>query len=648
MLANRHEGRLENALVSLLASAILLTSASVRAANPAKRACFATCRQILSSCKAEATSERDAARAACPEDPAQQRACRAAAKSAFKTAKKACKSARKECKGCCKRTGAVCTVPRPSDLPSPFETGIGSTSVSLDAAGCLPGGDNVILSTDRAVVLELDDDTCFTTFDGDPVTGAVTLRVDDAGGILAQGSPGFLQGVIRLVVDASVVAGRFVALDRSMKVRVELDDGTLPGIWEAVAWVDGDTYAAGPATGGTRPEVRVTVVPIEGATVEEFEYWGGGPVGIRYVRPPAPAAISPLGGAANTVVLDLLQAGLAVDFPTSFPFLCTWRAVGPQTAEILAAQLVPGDLPHGQTTVHRNYQATVRVDGAPRFEIASPFLNRLTPSGFVCDGQGGGQPFNEALDQADGGSPEEADLQGPYDGRIVLLFGGREPANLATVIDTLPTAFPSPSRAVIRTFSQFSTGFSLIADVFDHPESVRLIATVFPSEWRYEFDDRHAVVNTTPLFFDFVTGLQGWAPTDAGGPFDSAVHLERDTGVVKLDGTDSPDDTEPNSWISRTVTIPAAATTLQLDVSAHDRAGANALYRVRLTDGGGAPHTLIDWTEKSGIEGDLTFSTVTTDITAFAGQSVTLFLEQDGNAPGEHEQIYYDNVWIRP
>jgi hypothetical protein len=200
---------------------------------------------------------------------------------------------------------------------------------------------------------------------------------------------------------------------------------------------------------------------------------------------------------------------------------------------------------------------------------------------------------------------------------------------------------------VIRTFGQFGTGFRLIADVFDHPESVRRIATVFPSEWRYEFDDRHAVVITTPLFFDFVTGFQGWQPADAGGSFDSAVHLERDTGVVKLDGTDSPDDVQPNAWIFRTVTIPAAATTLQLDVSAHDRDGANALYRVRLTDGGGASHTLIDWTEKSGIEGDLTFSTVTTGIGAFAGQTVTLFLEQDGNAPGAHEQIYYDNVWIR-
>jgi hypothetical protein len=79
-----------------------------------------------------------------------------------------------------------------------------------------------------------------------------------------------------------------------------------------------------------------------------------------------------------------------------------------------------------------------------------------------------------------------------------------------------------------NTYRQTTTTFRLIADVFEHPESVRRIADALPGDYRYEFDDRYAIVNTTPL----------------------------------------------------------------------------------------------------------------------AGQTVTLFLEQDGNAPGAHEQIYYDNVWI--
>jgi hypothetical protein len=630
--------------------ALLLVAPSARAADPARRLCFATCKQTLVACKADATSVRDVAKAACPQDRVPRRECLTAAKVAFKAARKDCKAARKACKGCCRQTGAVCTTTRPDDLPPPFETGTGSANISLDGEGCLPGGDNVFVTTDRGIVLELDDDTCFATWDGERITGAVTLRIDDAEGILAQGSPGFLLGVIRLVFDGPAVAGRFVVLDRTMKVRVELDDGTLPGDWEAVAWVDGDTYAAGPATQGTRPEVRLTLVPIRRDGPEEFEYWGSGPTGIRYVRPPAAsasaAAVSPLAG-PNAITLDLLQAGLSPDFPTTFPFLCTWDLIAPQTAEVLAVELVSGDLPHGQSSTTGDYTATVQAAGAPTFEITSPYFNRIIPTGFVCDAAGGGQPFNDQLDLGQGGSPEEAHLPGPYDGRLILLFGGRDPATLLDVVQMLPTAFPPPKRAVIRTFSEFSTGFSLLADIFDHPESVRRIASVFPSDWRYEFDDRFAVVNTTPLFFDFVAGFQGWAPANAGGSLDSAVHLDRDTGVIKLDGVDDPDNVEPNAWISRSVTLPAGATTLQLDVSAHDRDGANALYRVRLTDGGGGSHTLIDWTAKSGIEGDLTFSTVTAPIGAFAGQTVTLFLEQDGNAPGAHEQIYYDNVWIR-
>jgi hypothetical protein len=133
--------------------------------------------------------------------------------------------------------------------------------------------------------------------------------------------------------------------------------------------------------------------------------------------------------------------------------------------------------------------------------------------------------------------------------------------------------------------------------------------------------------------------------TSNGSDWGTVVHLDRSNGVMKLDGVDGGDNQEPNAWIERSVTIPASATMLDLDVSAHDRDGANALYRVRLVDGSGS-HTLIDWTEKSGIEGSLTFSTVHASVSAWAGQTVTLFLEQDANAPGAHEQIYYDNVWI--
>src|SRR5688572_282822 len=150
------------------------------------------------------------------------------------------------------------------------------------------------------------------------------------------------------------------------------------------------------------------------------------------------------------------------------------------------------------------------------------------------------------------------------------------------------------------------------------------------------------------ICFDFADGYQGWeGETTSSGGWGSVVHLDRNDGVIKLDGVDDDDgQSEPNAWVYRSVRLLPDATTLTLDVSAHDRDGADALYRVRLVDEAGTPHVLIDWTQKSGIEGSLTFSTVSADVSAFAGQDVTLYLEQDGNAPGAHEQIYYDNVCL--
>lgn len=632
-----------------LAAALLLAPSSLRAADPVRKACLADCKAEGTACKAAEVSEKAAADAACAADPATEKACRTAAKSAFKAGKKLCKATRQDCKRCCKQGGSSCV--RPADLPPPFATGRGSAPLELDDEGCLPGEDDVELTTDLGIAVSLDDDTCFATWDGDVVTGSPTLRVDDAGGALAQGSPGFLQGVIRVRVDAPGIGDAFVAFDEPVEVRVELDDGSLPGTFEVVTWLEGDTYAGGPSATGERREVRVTKVAVERDGPETFEYWGGGPVGIRYV-PPAAAVLGARAprGVLNAVTIDLLESGLPSGFEATHPLLCSWNVQVPQTAEILEVGIHWDGLPHGQTSVAGDYQATLALAPSPTFTVESPYFNRLTPTGIVCDDAGAAEPFrSQANDdgRGEGGSPEEAHLPGPYDGRVVLLLGGKGTNQLLALRDVLQAAFPPPAHVVIRMYRQAGLGFRMIADVFGHPESVRTIAGAFPSDYRYEFDDRFAVVNTTPLFFDFSTGEQGWAEgtTANGGDWGTVVHLDRNQGVMKLDGVDGGDNEEPNAWIERSVAIPASATTLDLDVSAHDRDGANALYRVRLVDGGGS-NTLIDWTEKSGVEGRLTFSTVQADLSAWAGQTVTLLLEQDANAPGEHEQIYYDNVWI--
>jgi cysteine-rich repeat protein len=153
---------------------------------------------------------------------------------------------------------------------------------------------------------------------------------------------------------------------------------------------------------------------------------------------------------------------------------------------------------------------------------------------------------------------------------------------------------------------------------------------------------------TPGYYFDFRDGFQGWQAGFGSGFLTEVIHFTFETGIVRVHGVDSDDsDMEPNAWIFQTLELHPSVTTLSFDVSAHNRAGADAFYRVRLEDQGGQSHTLVDWTLKSGIEGSFTFSTVTVNIVAFAGQTVTFFFEQDGNEPGQHEQIYYDNIRIR-
>jgi hypothetical protein len=483
--------------------------AGAQAADPARRQCLATCKASAKGCKHLAADERDASKTACALDPATQRACNKTANANFKLAATSCRTAKKACRTCCKQGGAVCA--RPPELPPPFATGTASADVALDPEGCLFATGDVVTSTDLGVTAELAGATCMRRWDGGTITGPTTVRIDDAGGILAQGSPGFLQGVIRLVVDAAGVGEQFVAFETPATIRVELDDGSLPGSWEAVTWAEGDTYAVGPASGGLRPEVSVTVVPIRRDGPEEFQYWGSGPVGIRYVPPSAALeraqAVAPGVSGLNTVSLDLLQAGLPPNFATTHPLLCQWLVTAPRTAQVLSADLIPAGLPHGETRISRGYRVTILAAGTPAFEVQSPFFNRLIPTGAVCDGSGAAIEFNEAQARAAGGSPEEAHLPGPYDGRIVLLLGGERSGALIPLTQQLRAGFTEPRRVLVRSYREFSGGFALRADLFGHVESVRTIPSALPPEWRYDFDDRHAVVNTTPTTTSTTTTL---------------------------------------------------------------------------------------------------------------------------------------------
>ena len=160
-----------------------------------------------------------------------------------------------------------------------------------------------------------------------------------------------------------------------------------------------------------------------------------------------------------------------------------------------------------------------------------------------------------------------------------------------------------------------------------------------------------AGTSTDPLLlWTFDEDLEGWqAGVTDGDGWGTAVWgnwcgSDRDRGCVALDGTGGAG--SANAWIERTLTLPSNATTLRALTTAHNRDGADSDYRVRLVDGSGVEHVLIDWSTSSGTEGVLNWFTIEAPISAFAGTTVTLFFEGADNGPGIHEQRYYDDIGI--
>ncbi|MBA4157553.1 MAG: hypothetical protein H0X65_08765 [Gemmatimonadetes bacterium] len=155
--------------------------------------------------------------------------------------------------------------------------------------------------------------------------------------------------------------------------------------------------------------------------------------------------------------------------------------------------------------------------------------------------------------------------------------------------------------------------------------------------------DQHEPPEQT-IAFTFNNDLDGWAEGTTSNGWGAVTWLSRRGGVVKLDGVGGPGD--PNAWIYKTIEIPRGATRLRFETSAHNRDGADALLRVRVVDANQASHTVLDWENLTGTEGQYLWTDRSVSIAAFAGQTVTVYFEQADNGPGRHEQRYLDTIII--
>lgn len=145
------------------------------------------------------------------------------------------------------------------------------------------------------------------------------------------------------------------------------------------------------------------------------------------------------------------------------------------------------------------------------------------------------------------------------------------------------------------------------------------------------------------LRWTFDLDNDGWGEGVTGNG--TVFHLEREGGVLKLAGTDDAVGS-PNTWIFKQVALPPTAQSVFLRVSPHDRAGGTVAWRLRLVDAAGASHTLHDWEVLTGAEGVHLWADRTLSLAAWAGTSVTLYVEQDDDGQHEHEHFYVSEIEI--
>jgi hypothetical protein len=169
----------------------------------------------------------------------------------------------------------------------------------------------------------------------------------------------------------------------------------------------------------------------------------------------------------------------------------------------------------------------------------------------------------------------------------------------------------------------------------------------------------HKILGTLALSFrneirfTFDSDLEGWSVTNSGTPDGTPPWAytiwdsQSGKGVVNMDGRDTQLDSEPEATISKSIALPSGVTTMSFEVSAHNRPDSHVGYRV-LVNGQILLNAVIVGPEPPAFR----YVTRTVDISAFAGQTVTIQFQQhdngsNGNFPGSSKHLYIDNIRIR-
>lgn len=147
---------------------------------------------------------------------------------------------------------------------------------------------------------------------------------------------------------------------------------------------------------------------------------------------------------------------------------------------------------------------------------------------------------------------------------------------------------------------------------------------------------------TSQTVFDFTTnGTQGWVPVAMDGDYDAArLEISGNKKVLYLNGYSGTTlKSTPNSYFMNKVTVPTSAGKLKISLQ-----NGSARFKVQVLDSNGTLHTVSnDWEvlKPSG-----SYYTKEYDISDFAGNAVTLFLEQSSVDTTFGNQIVIEKIEI--
>ncbi len=381
-----------------------------------------------------------------------------------------------------------------------FATGSAEQDATPDGEGCL--GADIVLATTTGVKATLAAGTCLREPLGAPVTGPVTIGIDDAGGTPAGSG---LAGVVRLFVRTAVGDLVPAALDPPAQLELPLVEPAPAGTWYTHVFVQGEYLATQlPAEG---PFIRDAIVPVPGEP-DRLPLDAAMVLGVGFEPPPATAARSSRGAMGVRALAAPGPHTVSLTFPSDpsmpDPRVFQWLVINRQTAHIVAVGDPYDGIGANELDVRGRgghpFTATLVPAGGPyRFEVTSDYANRFALKFLVGPDRNG--PFTEVGPaDATGGCAEEACTDQIYVGWVTVDVRALDVPGLVAMRDTIVARLPPGARMLWHLIATLPSGaMTARLSILGLDTSTQLLPPILPTRWAKVAGDRTLLVDSIPL-----------------------------------------------------------------------------------------------------------------------------------------------------